>query len=62
MNTISLIMFSAFSVICFFAELYEITFDVDVKWSDHLHNLLDHVMFIVVNLIGYQVVNNGSSK
>lgn len=50
-------LFGILSMICFSTECYEIAFSVDVAYSDHLHNLIDHLMYIVVNYIGFKMVN-----
>lgn len=47
--------FGIMSAICFSTEFYEITTGIDVEWSDQLHNLLDHVMYVIVNYIGFKV-------
>lgn len=48
-------VFGVLSCVCCGAEFYEIAYDVNIYWSDHLHNLLDHVVFIVVNYIGLKM-------
>lgn len=50
------ICFGIASVICFSTEAYEIGTKSDVWWSDHLHNMLDHVMFLIVNYIGMKTL------
>ena len=37
-------------------ECYEIITATDVPWGGHLHNLIDHFMYIVVNYIGFNIV------
>lgn len=51
--------FGLLSAICFFTECYEIICDTSVSWSDHLHNLIDHIMYLVVNYISFKVAKNG---
>lgn len=50
--------FTIMSFICFSVECYEIASGNTVSWSDHLHNLIDHIMYLVVNYIGFNVVSN----
>jgi hypothetical protein len=51
-------IFAALSTLCFLAECYEIILGISVSWSDHLHNLLDHMMFFVINYIGLKLVRS----
>ena len=53
-----LILFGIASTICFSTEVYEIIFDEEIYWSDHLHNLLDHVLFVLINYIGFKVIKD----
>jgi hypothetical protein len=54
--------FGILSTICFLTECYEIAFHIEIYWSDHLHNLIDHIMYIVVNYIGFQFVKVNKPK
>lgn len=47
---------SAASFVCFAVECYEIIFDINIAWSDHLHNLIDHIMYVAVNFIGISII------
>jgi hypothetical protein len=55
---ISLCVFGILSTICFLTECYEIFTGEEVYWSDHLHNLLDHAMFVTINYIGFKVARS----
>ncbi len=55
---LSLWLFGILSTICFLTECYEIVSGDNVYWSDHLHNLLDHAMFVVINYIGFKVARS----
>lgn len=55
---IQFIIFSIFiilSIICFLTECYEIATSNRIIWSDYLHNMLDHYMFVIVNYIGFKI-------
>lgn len=55
------VMFAAFilvSVVCFLAEVIEIVFGISLEWSDHLHNLIDHIAIIIINVIGYKLLKS----
>lgn len=54
-----LILFSILSIVCLIIEVYEIGFDTNVSFSDHLHNLIDHIAYVYINYIGYKVGKNG---
>lgn len=47
--------FGVLSTICFATECYEIYNKEAVVWSDYLHNLIDHLMYIIVNFISFKV-------
>lgn len=61
-KTIILWIFGILSVICFSVECYEITTGVHILWSEQLHNLIDHIMYLVVNYIGYRFVSKEKGK
>jgi hypothetical protein len=49
------IAFAIASIVCFFGEIYEIASGENLFWSDHLHNLLDHVGLLIINYIGMKI-------
>lgn len=51
-------VFFILSSFCGFIETYEIMFDTNISYSDHLHNFLDHVALIMINYIGFKLSNN----
>ena len=51
------IFFGLLSVLCFFVEAFQIINGVDFHWSDHLHNLIDHIAYIIINMIGFNMFN-----
>ncbi len=53
---ICLWIFSILSIICFLGEFIEIIFCCEIWWSDHLHNLIDHLMYLVINYIGFKTI------
>ena len=61
-KTFFLLCFTILSLICFITEVIEIIFKIEIYWSDHLHNLIDHIMYIVVNYIGLKVLKNDSNR
>lgn len=50
----SYIIFGSCSLICIATELVEIILDIQFSYSDHLHNLLDHYAFLLINYIGFK--------
>lgn len=59
MRLFCLYLLGILSIFCFLVECYELLFGVDIAWSDHLHNLIDHIMYLVINYIGIKVYKNG---
>lgn len=55
MKVLCLVILSALSIVCFSLECIEIGFDVNVSFSDHLHNIIDHLMYVVINYIGIKI-------
>lgn len=51
-------IFGIMSTGCFLTECYEIATGINLPWADHLHNLIDHIMYLIVNYIGFNVMNN----
>ena len=48
-------IFCLLSMICFLTECYEIMTSIRIVWSDYLHNMLDHFMFVMINYIGFKL-------
>lgn len=57
-KVLSFWIFGILSTLCLTTECYEIIMGVEIHWSDQLHNLLDHALFIVVNWIGIKMARS----
>lgn len=54
---IFLAIFFCLSFFCFAVECYEIATGINFEWGDHLHNMIDHIMYLIVNYIGFNFVS-----
>ena len=49
-------LFAILICICTGAEIYQIVYKRHVYWSDTLHNLVDHIVYVMVNYIAIMTV------